>query len=82
MENIYVLEGARTPFGSFGGSLKDADPTELGVTVAQEAMRRSGVSAEAIDFTVMGNVIHSAKMHHMQQDILHCRQGFRSPALH
>ncbi|MFD2761587.1 thiolase family protein [Lentibacillus juripiscarius] len=61
MENIYVLEGARTPFGSFGGSLKDADPTELGVTVAQEAMRRSGVSAEAIDFTVMGNVIHSAK---------------------
>lgn len=60
MENIYILEGARTPFGSFGGILKDVDPTDLGVTVSKEAIKRSGVTPEDIDFTVMGNVIHSA----------------------
>ncbi|MGJ9457583.1 thiolase family protein [Oceanobacillus sp. CF4.6] len=61
MENIYILEGARTPFGTFGGDLKDVDPTELGVTVSKEAIRRSGIDAADIDFSFLGNVIHSAK---------------------
>ncbi|MFG6115398.1 thiolase family protein [Halobacillus sp. MO56] len=60
MENVYILEGARTAFGSFGGSLKDVDPTDLGVTVSKEAIKRSGIIPEDIDLTVMGNVIHSA----------------------
>ncbi|EGQ20438.1 acetyl-CoA acetyltransferase [Sporosarcina newyorkensis 2681] len=61
MKNVYILEGARTPFGSFGGQLKDVDPTTLGVTASKEAIRRSGITAEDIDFSVWGNVIHSAK---------------------
>ncbi|WP_028784769.1 thiolase family protein [Thalassobacillus devorans] len=60
MENVYILEGARTAFGSFGGSLKDVDPTDLGVTVSKEAVKRSGITPEDVDLTVMGNVIHSA----------------------
>ncbi|ARI75623.1 acetyl-CoA C-acetyltransferase [Halobacillus mangrovi] len=61
MKPVYLLEGARTPFGSFGGSLKDVDPTTLGVTSSKAAIERSGVEAEQIDFSVMGNVIHSAQ---------------------
>ncbi|MCP3027219.1 acetyl-CoA C-acetyltransferase [Halobacillus sp. A5] len=61
MKGVYILEGARTPFGTFGGKLKDVDPTELGVTVSKEAIRRSGIKAEDIDFSIIGNVIHSAK---------------------
>ncbi|MEC5423555.1 acetyl-CoA C-acetyltransferase [Virgibacillus sp. C22-A2] len=61
MKNVYILEGARSPFGSFGGSLKDVDPTDLAVTVSKEAILRSKINAEDIDFTVLGNVIHSAK---------------------
>lgn len=61
MHDVYILEGARTPFGSFGGGLKDSDPTDLGVTASKEAIRRSGISPEDIDLTVMGNVIHSSK---------------------
>ncbi|WP_082232196.1 acetyl-CoA C-acetyltransferase [Halobacillus massiliensis] len=61
MREVYILEGARTPFGSFGGKLKDLDPTTLGVTASKEAIRRSGISPEQIDFSVIGNVIHSAK---------------------
>ncbi|AXI10199.1 acetyl-CoA C-acyltransferase [Oceanobacillus sp. 143] len=61
MKAVYILEGARTPFGTFGGSLKDVDPTELGVTASKEAIRRSGIDPSSIDFSVIGNVIHSAK---------------------
>ncbi|RDW15504.1 acetyl-CoA C-acetyltransferase [Oceanobacillus chungangensis] len=61
MKAVYILEGARTPFGTFGGSLKDVDPTELGVTASKEAIRRSGIDPNSIDFSVIGNVIHSAK---------------------
>ncbi|MBP1947184.1 thiolase family protein [Virgibacillus litoralis] len=61
MNDVYILEGARTPFGSFGGGLKDSDPTDLGVTASKEAIRRSGIKLENIDLTVMGNVIHSSK---------------------
>ena len=29
---IFILSGARTAIGAFGGSLKDHNPTALGVT--------------------------------------------------
>lgn len=31
MNEVFILEGARTPFGAFGGGLKDIDSTQLGV---------------------------------------------------
>ncbi|CDQ18456.1 thiolase family protein [Halobacillus karajensis] len=61
MKPVYIVEGARTPFGTFGGALKDVDPTELGVTASKEALHRSGISAGHIDLTVIGNVIHSSQ---------------------
>ncbi|GAA0325932.1 thiolase family protein [Oceanobacillus sp. FSL W7-1293] len=61
MTNVYLIEGARTPFGTFGGSLKDIGPAELGIAVSKEAIRRSGIPADAIDLSVLGNVIHSEK---------------------
>lgn len=61
MNEILILEGARTPFGTFGGSLKDTDSTQLGVIASKEALKRSNVDAKDIDLTVVGNVIHSAK---------------------
>ncbi|REJ09870.1 thiolase family protein [Halobacillus trueperi] len=61
MKPVYIVEGARTPFGTFGGALKDVDPTDLGVTASKEALKRSSISAEHIDLTIMGNVIHSSQ---------------------
>ncbi|MDC3413772.1 acetyl-CoA C-acetyltransferase [Aquibacillus sp. 3ASR75-11] len=61
MSNVYIVEGARTPFGSFGGSLKDVSSTELGVTASKEAIKRSGIDPENIDLSVLGTVIHSSK---------------------
>ena len=53
-EKIVVVDGARTPIGSFGGMFKDVPGYELGATAAREALRRSGVAADDVDEVVMG----------------------------
>lgn len=57
---IYVLGGARTPFGTYGGGLKDVNATQLGVIAAQGAVARVGVPATVLDLAVVGNVIATA----------------------
>ncbi|MDT0212773.1 thiolase family protein [Rothia sp. ARF10] len=53
-EKIVLVDGARTPIGSFGGMFKDVPAHELGATAAREALTRAGVGAEEIDEVVMG----------------------------
>ncbi|WP_088006053.1 acetyl-CoA C-acetyltransferase [Indiicoccus explosivorum] len=60
MENVYLVNGARTAFTSFGGSFASTDVTKLGTATAVEALKRSGVSAEDVGHVVYGNVIHSS----------------------
>lgn len=57
---LYILGGARTPFGTYGGSLKDVDAVALGTVAAKGALEKTGVPAEAIDFTVVGGVLPSS----------------------
>jgi acetyl-CoA C-acetyltransferase len=59
MNDVYIISGARTPFGTFGGSLKEVTSEELGVTAAKEAIRRAGISPKDMDNTVVGNVIQT-----------------------
>jgi acetyl-CoA C-acetyltransferase len=59
IHEVVVLSGARTAVGTYGGSLKDLPPTELAARVVREAVRRSGLAAEAIQHSVFGNVIHT-----------------------
>jgi acetyl-CoA C-acetyltransferase len=59
MTNVFILDGARTPFGTMGGSLKDISSIELGKAASVEAVRRAGVEAGDIEHVVFGNVIHS-----------------------
>jgi acetyl-CoA C-acetyltransferase len=54
---VYILAAARTAIGTFGGTLKDCSPTQLGATAAREAIRRAAVPADGIDHSVFGNVI-------------------------
>ena len=53
-ERVLIIEGARTPIGSFGGALKDVPAHELGATATRAALERAGVSAQDIDEVVMG----------------------------
>ena len=53
-EKIVVLDGARTPVGSFGGVFKDVPGFELGAAASKGALARSGILPEEIDEVVMG----------------------------
>jgi acetyl-CoA C-acetyltransferase len=55
---VVVVSAVRTAIGSYGGSLKDFSPSQMGAIVVREAVERSGVEAERIGHLVCGNVIH------------------------
>jgi acetyl-CoA acetyltransferase family protein len=59
MTEIVLLDGARTPFGAYGGSLKDLSAEDLGVHAARAALERSGVEPDRIDQVVFGNVVQN-----------------------
>ena len=57
--SVVVLSGARTAIGTYGGSLKDVAPTQLGAIVVREAVKRAGIDAAQVGHVVFGNVIHT-----------------------
>lgn len=59
MTDIVILDGARTPIGTFGGALAGTPPTQLGAHVARAAMERSGIAPGQIDQVVFGHVINT-----------------------
>nr|WP_309098396.1 acetyl-CoA C-acetyltransferase [Fredinandcohnia onubensis] len=61
MEPIFIIDGARTAFASFGGSFAGTGATELGRATAVEALKRSKVEPAQIDHVIYGNVIHTEK---------------------
>ena len=56
-DDVVILGGARTPFGAFGGALKDLGAVELGVLAARGALERSRLDPARVDHVVFGNVI-------------------------
>jgi len=59
MTNIVILSGARTAIGTFGGSLFNVSPIELGTIVAKEALTRAGISPNKIGHVAFGHVINT-----------------------
>ena len=57
---VVFLSAIRTPFGTFGGSLKDLSATELGVQAARAAVERAGVDPDEYDEVFFGNVIQTS----------------------
>jgi acetyl-CoA acetyltransferase family protein len=58
---IVFLSAVRTPFGTFGGTLKDLSATDLGVVAARAAVERAGVAAGDVDHVVFGNALQTSK---------------------
>jgi acetyl-CoA acyltransferase 2 len=57
---VVFLSGVRTGFGSFGGSLKNLTPSDLGVVASQAAVEGSGLAPGDIGHVVFGNVMQSS----------------------
>jgi acetyl-CoA acyltransferase 2 len=59
--SVVFLSAVRTPFGTFGGKLKDISPIDLAVHASKAALERAGVSAADIDQTIFGNVLYTTR---------------------
>lgn len=57
---IIIASYARTPIGSFQGSLARFKATELGAAAAKAAVERAGLAAEDINQVIMGCVLPAA----------------------
>jgi acetyl-CoA C-acetyltransferase len=54
---VVVVGAVRTPFGRFGGTLKDIPSIELGAMVIREALRRVNVKGEEVEETYYGSAV-------------------------
>src|SRR6059058_3331452 len=60
MKDIVILGGARTPIGSFQGTLSSIAAPKLGSIAIKCALENSGVTADQIEQVIMGNVLQAA----------------------
>lgn len=58
--NIFIVAAKRTPFGSFGGRLKNLTATDLGVFAAKGAVAAANVDPKHIGTSVFGNVAQTS----------------------
>ena len=56
---VVVVSGVRTAIGTFGGSLKDTPPTELGALVVRESLARAHVDGKDVGHVVFGHVVNT-----------------------
>jgi acetyl-CoA C-acetyltransferase len=54
---VVVLSAVRSAIGAFNGSLSSLEPSELGGIVMKEAVARSGVNPQDINYVTVGNTI-------------------------
>ncbi|MFW0790027.1 acetyl-CoA C-acetyltransferase [Gordonia sp. CPCC 205333] len=56
-ESSVIVAGARTPFGRLSGALKGQSGADLGGTAIKAAVERAGISADVVDYVIMGQVL-------------------------
>ena len=52
--DVVIVSAARTPFGRFGGSLRDIDYYELGAIPMREVIKRAGVKPDVVNEVFWG----------------------------
>ncbi|MFJ8257577.1 acetyl-CoA C-acetyltransferase [Peribacillus asahii] len=61
MSRTVIVDGARTPFGKFGGALSSLSASELGGIAMKEALNRADVKPEEIGEVIFGNVLQAGQ---------------------
>lgn len=59
MKEVVIVAAARTPMGSFMGSLSTIPAPELGATAIRGALEKGGIKPEWIEEVFMGNVLQA-----------------------
>uniref|UniRef100_A0A096MS27 Acetyl-CoA acyltransferase 2 n=1 Tax=Papio anubis TaxID=9555 RepID=A0A096MS27_PAPAN len=60
LRGVFVVAAKRTPFGAYGGLLKDFTATDLSEFAAKAALSAGKVSPETVDSVIIGNVVQSS----------------------
>lgn len=56
-----ILDGARTPFGKFGGALSSLTASDLGSIAIQEALKKSNIQADQVQEVILGTVLQAGQ---------------------
>jgi acetyl-CoA C-acetyltransferase len=59
-DEVFLLDGVRTPFAEYNTALGLVSPTDLGIKAAREIFRRSSVSPADVDIVVAGNMAQAS----------------------
>ena len=60
MREVFIVGGARTPMAEYVGALTDVSALELGAIAVRGALQKSGLSPDAVDDVVFGNVLQTS----------------------
>lgn len=61
MSKTVIIDGARTPFGKFGGALSNQTASDLGAIAIKEALKRADVKETDIDEVILGTVLQAGQ---------------------
>jgi acetyl-CoA C-acetyltransferase len=61
MTNVVIAGAARTPVGSFNGSLSTLSASDLGKVAIEAALERAGVAPEDVSEVIMGQILTAAQ---------------------
>lgn len=59
-DDVFLINGARTPFGKLCGTLANVSPTDLGIVASRAAIRKSGISPELVGQVIFANIGQSS----------------------
>ena len=60
-KEIWILNGARTPFGEYNGVLRDFSEIELGAVAARGALERAEVEPASVEHVIFGNAMQNSR---------------------
>jgi len=55
-DDVFILDGLRTPLVDYQGAFADANPIDLGIKVARSVLQRAAVDAAEVDSVIAGNM--------------------------
>ena len=61
MTRTVILDGARTAFGKFGGTLSNFTASDLGGVAIKGALERAAVAPTDVDQVIMGTVLQAGQ---------------------
>jgi acetyl-CoA C-acetyltransferase len=59
-EDVWIIDGVRTPFADYTGALSQVSPIDMGIKVAREAFAKTKLSPEDVGIVVAGNMAQAS----------------------